>query len=74
MAKAIVQWWLYKCEVCGMASFTNGDHGNAWYADCGSCRAWGYHDKVTIVGDMFMSRANGEEENGDSDTRNGEKT
>jgi len=44
----MAQWWLYKCEVCGTASFTNSDHGNAWYADCGSCRGWGYHDKIIL--------------------------
>lgn len=70
MSKVLGQWWLYKCEVCGTASFTDRDHGNAWYANCGSCRAWGYHDNVNIVtqigpwgdvGCIFMSTSDQEE-------------
>lgn len=42
------QWYLYKCEVCGTASFTDSDHGSAWYASCGSCKVWVYHDQIVL--------------------------
>lgn len=86
MAKVMAEWWLYKCEVCGVAVFANQDNGPVWYNDCcGICKTWTYYDKVVIhkspyllplIDDeyVFMSKTNREEENGDSDTRNGEKT
>lgn len=44
----MAQWYLYKCEVCGAASFANNDHGSAWYAECLSCKGWQYHDKIIL--------------------------
>jgi hypothetical protein len=45
-----MQIFLYKCEVCGAAIFSEQDHGRAWYARCiGVCEGgWQYHDKVII--------------------------
>lgn len=46
----MAQWYLYKCEVCGVAVFSNQDHGMAWYNDCcGICKTWTYYDRVIIT-------------------------
>lgn len=50
------RWWLYKCEVCGVAVFSNQDHGNVWYNDCcGICKTWTYYDKMVIHKTVFVN-------------------
>lgn len=40
---------LYKCEVCGVASFNTVDHGRTWYTECcGTCKVFTYSEKVVI--------------------------
>lgn len=45
--------FLYKCEVCGAAKFSEQDHGRTWYDRCvGVCEGgWQYHDKIEAVVD-----------------------
>lgn len=51
----MVRLWLYKCEVCGVAVFSNQDHGIAWYNDCcGICKTWTYYDKVIIRESQYL--------------------
>lgn len=83
--KKMARWWLYKCEVCGVAVFSNQDHGNAWYNDCcGICKTWTYYDKVVIHENMcllpgiedeymFMCKANQKEEDKNNDNENNSK-
>ena len=44
-----MQNYLYKCEICGVASCFKEDHGEIWFRDCGSCRSLQFHHKVIIV-------------------------
>ena len=50
--------WMYRCEFCGVAVFSNEDHGRLWYNDCcGICKTWTYYEKIVInpIFDMFMN-------------------
>ena len=41
--------FLYKCEICGAALFSEVDHDNTWYWDCnGRCKMGTYHNKVML--------------------------
>lgn len=77
--------FLYKCEVCGVAVFSEQDHGRTWYNDCcGTCRVRIYYEKVVIqaIDPVFGISINnvefvahlGDKGNGDSDTGANQET
>lgn len=77
--------YLYKCEVCGVAMFSNRDHGRVFYNDCcGICKIWTYYEKVMMkpAFDMFLNfqgnrfyvpTAEEYKKDGNSDTRANQK-
>lgn len=46
--------YLYKCDDCGNAKFTEGDEGNVRYYHCVGCKVPTFHHRVVIVKSKYL--------------------
>lgn len=47
--------FLYKCQICGAAVFSNENHGSMWHVSyCGVCKIGQFYEKIVIRENQFI--------------------